>query len=346
MLTGFHTAELKKAPANSASQAPQVRLQPLGAEQAQSLLGGSGPAHSGPGAAASAAHSVAYRAHTKHVKVVQPALQSLDFTSIADSSTGGGGVPRPYGRFKACRAGDGNATWQRLPPQFGTWQAKALPIAVTVLTDEEVAAHTAAAAAAASRQPRTHSPGSDIPPPHSHSHSHSHSHPSTRSTSPSHTQDPSAPHPPPPPPGPPFPPPPPPPPPPGPPGPVPATNPSSVSAFRPPPGLPPAPGAQPQRPAHHDQSYYKRPGSGVHRMQVPLPPPEPANPGAWFALPAATFLTEMPHIPGNIRLDNGFRWEGEEGRKAGGLTVATRARGAALGMGLGGKEGGNAVDLM
>lgn len=276
-------------------------MQPLGADQAQSLLSGSGPAHGGGGgAASSAAHGVAYRAHTKHVKVVQPALQSLDFTSIADSSTGGGGVPRPYGRFKACRAGDGNATWQRLPPQFGTWQAKALPIAVTVLTDEEVAAHTAAAAAAASRQSRTHSPGSDVRPPHSHSH------PSTRSPSPSHPHDPSAPH--------------------SHPhrsgssrpsrcapsfsalrGPVPATNPSSVSAFRPPPGLPPAPGAQPQRPAHHDQSYYKRPGSGVHRMQVPLPPPEPANPGAWFALPAATFLTEMPHIPGNIRLDNGFR---------------------------------------
>ena len=32
---------------------------------------------------------------------------SVDFAAIADSSVGGGGLPRPYGRFSAARNGDG-----------------------------------------------------------------------------------------------------------------------------------------------------------------------------------------------------------------------------------------------
>jgi hypothetical protein len=41
---------------------------------------------------------------------------STDFQAIADSSVGGGGLPRPYGRFVAARCGDGTALWERLPP--------------------------------------------------------------------------------------------------------------------------------------------------------------------------------------------------------------------------------------
>ncbi|GAX75470.1 hypothetical protein CEUSTIGMA_g2913.t1 [Chlamydomonas eustigma] len=40
---------------------------------------------------------------------------SVDFEAIADSSVGGGGLPRPYGRFSAARLGDGTAVWERLP---------------------------------------------------------------------------------------------------------------------------------------------------------------------------------------------------------------------------------------
>ena len=45
--------------------------------------------------------------------------QSIDFEAIADSSVGGGGLPRPYGRFSAARCGDGTAVWERLP--LATW---------------------------------------------------------------------------------------------------------------------------------------------------------------------------------------------------------------------------------
>lgn len=47
--------------------------------------------------------------------------QSIDFEAIADSSVGGGGLPRPYGRFSAARCGDGTAVWERLP--LATWSA-------------------------------------------------------------------------------------------------------------------------------------------------------------------------------------------------------------------------------
>ena len=57
-----------------------------------------------------------------------PKLEALDLTAVADSSTGGGGIPRPYGKFIAQRQGDGRALWQRLPPKRGSWRAKALPV--------------------------------------------------------------------------------------------------------------------------------------------------------------------------------------------------------------------------
>ena len=51
-------------------------------------------------------------------RLLQPEVlptQSIDFAAIADSSVGGGGLPRPYGRFSAARNGDGTAIWERLP---------------------------------------------------------------------------------------------------------------------------------------------------------------------------------------------------------------------------------------
>lgn len=50
-----------------------------------------------------------------------------DFHAIADSSTGGayGGLPRPYGRFQAHRAGDGLAQFERTPPpRVQQWHTK------------------------------------------------------------------------------------------------------------------------------------------------------------------------------------------------------------------------------
>lgn len=44
-----------------------------------------------------------------------PLLQSVDFEKIAESSTGGGGLARPFGEFHASRQGDGTALWLRLP---------------------------------------------------------------------------------------------------------------------------------------------------------------------------------------------------------------------------------------
>mmetsp|Transcript_15716 Transcript_15716/g.43964 ORF Transcript_15716/g.43964 Transcript_15716/m.43964 type:complete len:415 (-) Transcript_15716:153-1397(-) len=40
----------------------------------------------------------------------------IDFDAIADSSVGGNGLPRPYGRFIAGRDGNGLSMWQRIPP--------------------------------------------------------------------------------------------------------------------------------------------------------------------------------------------------------------------------------------
>jgi len=39
-----------------------------------------------------------------------------DFAALANSSVGGNGLPRPYGRFLATREGNGLAVWERLPP--------------------------------------------------------------------------------------------------------------------------------------------------------------------------------------------------------------------------------------
>eukprot|EP00198_Chlamydomonas_reinhardtii_P011729 XP_001701066.1 predicted protein [Chlamydomonas reinhardtii] len=58
--------------------------------------------------------------------------------------------------------------------------------------------------------------------------------------------------------------------------------------------------------ALQEHGFYRRPGSSMHRSLVPLPPPEPHNPAAWFALPAATFLTDLPNVPDHLRLDNGY----------------------------------------
>lgn len=53
------------------------------------------------------------------------ALTTIDFAATADSSVGGGGLPRPYGRFTAARGGDGNAVWERLPPaSAAVWPSK------------------------------------------------------------------------------------------------------------------------------------------------------------------------------------------------------------------------------
>lgn len=50
--------------------------------------------------------------HLDASKLMQPdalTTQSVDFAAIADSSVGGGGLPRPYGRFSAARNGDGES---------------------------------------------------------------------------------------------------------------------------------------------------------------------------------------------------------------------------------------------
>lgn len=44
-----------------------------------------------------------------------PGCALVDFGAIANSSTGGNGLPRPFGTFTGCRAGHGNALWLRLP---------------------------------------------------------------------------------------------------------------------------------------------------------------------------------------------------------------------------------------
>eukprot|EP00873_Tetraselmis_striata_P006762 jgi/Tetstr1/427026/TSEL_017231.t1 len=41
--------------------------------------------------------------------------QQIDFEAIADSSVGGNGLPRPYGRFIAHREGNGLSMWERRP---------------------------------------------------------------------------------------------------------------------------------------------------------------------------------------------------------------------------------------
>eukprot|EP00877_Chromochloris_zofingiensis_P007107 jgi/Chrzof1/264/Cz01g09070.t1 len=43
-------------------------------------------------------------------------LMQVEFAAIADSSTGGGGLPRPGGRFMTSRGGDGAAIWDRITP--------------------------------------------------------------------------------------------------------------------------------------------------------------------------------------------------------------------------------------
>jgi len=55
----------------------------------------------------------------------KPPLQELDFQAMADSSVGGSGLPRPYGRFIGERAGDGKALYERRPTRrAASWHAK------------------------------------------------------------------------------------------------------------------------------------------------------------------------------------------------------------------------------
>ncbi|GIM00572.1 hypothetical protein Vretimale_5564 [Volvox reticuliferus] len=311
------------AQASSSRQAPQVKLQPLTFDQALSSGTAAGGGQASSAAAAATPNSSLYRATTKHVKTVTPTLQALDFISIAVNSVGGGGVPRPYGKFQACRAGDGNATWERLPPPPGSWQARALPIAVTLLGDSppygspprsdssppprqqrsgstgrvggggssgaasslQRPLHGSAPAAAAGAGHRTGRDATRIrlsltPPETSGNFSRGHGHGHTRSRSrtypgpgapashgePGHARD--------------------------------AGKLSTGKVV----------GAVPAvlGPGTYEQSYYRRPGSSLHRSLVPLPPPEPHNLAAWFALPAATFLAEVPDVPDQLRMDNGF----------------------------------------
>lgn len=51
----------------------------------------------------------------QYCETTQSLLQSVDFKKIAESSTGGGGLARPFGEFHACRQGDGTAVWFRVP---------------------------------------------------------------------------------------------------------------------------------------------------------------------------------------------------------------------------------------
>ena len=45
-------------------------------------------------------------------------LNQVDFQAIAERSTGGNGLPRPFGSFSAARGGNGLATWWRVPAEF------------------------------------------------------------------------------------------------------------------------------------------------------------------------------------------------------------------------------------
>ncbi|GIL44539.1 hypothetical protein Vafri_2067 [Volvox africanus] len=312
------------AQASSSRQAPQVKLQPLPVDQAHQILSSGTAAGGGQGSAATntaTPNASLYRATTKHVKTVTPTLQALDFISIAVNSVGGGGVPRPYGKFQACRAGNGNATWERLPPPPGSWQARALPIAVTLLGDSPphsspprsdtspllrqqrsgstgrvggsngaVSSHqrplhgSAPAAAAgpghhtgrdATRIRLTLTPpetSGNFPPSHGHGHTHSRSrtYPGPGAAA-SHGE---LGH---------------------------ARDAGKLALGR-------VGGAVPGvlGPGSCEHSYYRRPGSSLHRSLVPLPPPEPHNLAAWFALPAATFLAEVPDVPDQLRMDNGY----------------------------------------
>lgn len=121
---------LQAAPA--AQQPPSMHPVQLSAAEARTLL------HPGPSSAQSTSPSRLGRTGAsapagplQHSRLHQGdgvLLHSVDLAVIADSSTGGAGIPRPYGKFVAPRGGDGRAMWSRLPPERGTWRAKALPV--------------------------------------------------------------------------------------------------------------------------------------------------------------------------------------------------------------------------
>lgn len=286
-------------PARAAVVPPRITPQPLAPHQAAQLMAGHAASSSAAGPSASHAAHVSIHASNSLDKSkllqtasVEGSLQVMDFASIADSSTGGGGVPRPYGRFTAARGQNGTATWQRLPPAPGSWQAKALPLAVTVLTEEEVVAAERAAAAAAAeaaafsgraelqlqrggpaaggatsalKSPRSKglAAGSGVAGGRSHS-----------------------------------------------------TSRLLRGPFK---GLAPAtypgPGSKPLSPAalllqqqqQQPDGFRRRPGSAVHRLLTHFEAPENgAAASGWFALPAATFLCQAPHLPANVRMDCGL----------------------------------------
>lgn len=289
------------------------------------------------------------RVQGKPAAAVTPTLQCLNFASIAESSVGGGGVPRPYGKFSAARAGDGNATWQRLPPSPGSWQAKALPIGVHMPDDSPAASPSGGGGRSASAG-EDGSPNPNTSPQHRRSTGGTISSGGStrRNRSYAHLR-----------------------------GPAPATYPGPLSSrskagpsiltgspARGPAGAGFTAYGSPSNLAHsgapatvtggptgpttglaatagthgsstqsavpgmalQEHGFYRRPGSSMHRSLVPLPPPEPHNPAAWFALPAATFLTDLPNVPDHLRLDNGYRCVaarsfGELGLVWGGLRV-------------------------
>eukprot|EP00798_Chlamydomonas_sp_ICE-L_P007847 gene7847-1052_t len=109
-------ATASAATSSSQPSAPlSFKQTPVSAEAYQALVaskGGAGAKGSRNSGITSA--SLAMESAKQHASVVPT---SMDFQAIADASVGGGGLPRPYGRFTAGRAGDGTAVWERLPPK-------------------------------------------------------------------------------------------------------------------------------------------------------------------------------------------------------------------------------------
>jgi len=199
-----------------------------------------------------------------------PTLVAVDFQAIADSSTGGAycGLPRPYGRFQAHRAGDGLAQFERVPPaRVQQWHAK-------LAGGEELAVSASAAGSTGSGAPspkgQEQGAGADLAPP-SHSSSTQHSPPALLPVLP---------------------------------GAHPRAHGSQGGARSPTRGIttpslvgPPARFARPETTA----------GSRGSGRSDSAPPAPTFQHSSWFQLPAATFLTRVPGtLPlAGIRMDCG-----------------------------------------
>mmetsp|Transcript_12279 Transcript_12279/g.26489 ORF Transcript_12279/g.26489 Transcript_12279/m.26489 type:complete len:507 (+) Transcript_12279:123-1643(+) len=177
---------------------------------------------------------------SKLMMPTHPSLTQLDFQAIADSSVGGAGLPRPYGRFGAARNGDGTAVWERLPPEKASaWQSKSFLQASgrlgsngQLVLDVDQAVHgTSETSPPASSKPASPSKGVARP---------------NRLLSPLKARDP-------------------------------------TGSF-----------------ARSGKVSMARAGDTA------APPPAPASERGGFALPAATFLTEIPGLPANVRVDCGY----------------------------------------